>query len=239
MFSTLILGFVLGLQHAFEADHLAAMASITTRDSGLRNAARQGASWGLGHGLALLLFGGTVLLIDGVVSTRLSLMLEAAVGLMLVALGANVLIRLHRRRFHFHVHSHGTERHIHVHRHVSDQPHASDPHQHRHHQSLPLRSMVVGMMHGMAGSAALIVFALGSVRSVWEGLGYIVIFGAGSLFGMTALGIAISLPLRWSARSLGRVHNGAIALLGIGTVGLGLLVLQQTAPALITGMAPT
>jgi len=234
MFSILILGLLLGLQHAMEADHLAAVASLTTRGSSLRDAARQGTAWGLGHSLTLLLVGGSVLLIDGIIGEQVSLLLESAVGVMLILLGADVLLRLWRKRVHFHVHSHDTETHFHAHSHAGGR-HEVDPHHHQHTQKLPLRSLIVGMVHGMAGSAALIVFALGSVQSLWEGLAYIAIFGAGSIFGMTALAVIVSLPLRWSARSLTWAHNGLTAGLGIFTLGLGVLVLHHTSQALMIG----
>jgi ABC-type nickel/cobalt efflux system permease component RcnA len=235
MFSILILGLLLGLQHAMEADHLAAVASLTTRDSSLRDAARQGAAWGVGHSLTLLLVGGSVLLIDGIIGEQLSLLLESAVGVMLVLLGTDVLLRLWRKRVHFHVHSHDSGSHFHAHSHAPGGRHEADPHHHRHAKKLPLRSLIVGMVHGMAGSAALIVFALGSVQSHWEGLAYIAIFGVGSIFGMTVLAVIISLPLRWSARSLTWAHNGLTAGLGIFTLGLGVLVLHHTSQALIFG----
>jgi ABC-type nickel/cobalt efflux system permease component RcnA len=235
MFSILILGLLLGLQHAMEADHLAAVASLTTRDSSLRDAARQGAAWGVGHSLTLLLVGGSVLLIDGIIGEQLSLLLESAVGVMLILLGADVLLRLWRKRVHFHVHSHDAETHFHAHSHAAGGRHEADPHHHRHTKKLPLRSLTVGMVHGMAGSAALIVFALGSVQSLWEGLAYIAIFGVGSIFGMTALAVIISLPLRWSARSLTWAHNGLTAGFGIFTLGLGVLVLHHTSQLLIFG----
>jgi len=236
MFSVLILGLLLGLQHAMEADHIAAVASLTTRGSSLRDAARQGTAWGLGHSLTLLLVGGTVLLINGVIGERLSLMLESAVGLMLILLGVDVLRRLYRKRVHFHVHSHADKTHFHAHSHAAGDLHTADPHHHRHDRRLPLRSLLVGMVHGMAGSAALIVFALGSVQSVWEGLAYILIFGAGSIVGMTTLAVVISLPLRWSARSLTWAHNGLTGALGVFTLTLGLLLLHQTTHALIYGV---
>ena len=91
------------------------------------------------------------------------------------------------------------------------------------------------MVHGMAGSAALIEFALGSVRSIWEGLAYIAVFGLGSIIGMTALAVVISLPLRWSARSLTWAHNGLTGALGMFTLGLGILILHQTGQALLQG----
>ena len=237
MLSVLILGLLLGLQHAAEADHLAAVASLTTGSTGLRDAARQGAAWGVGHGLTLLLFGGVVLLIDGIVGPQISQLLEGAVGLMLVLLGLDVLMRLWRARVHFHVHQHGAQTHFHAHSHAPGQAHALDPHRHTHNRKLPLRAMLVGMVHGMAGSAALILFALGDARSVWEGLAYVFMFGIGSVIGMTALALVISMPLRWSARSLTWAHGGITAGLGIFTVALGALLMQQSAAQLLHGAA--
>lgn len=235
MLSVLILGLLLGLQHATEADHLAAVASLTTRGTSLRDAARQGAAWGVGHGLTLLLFGGAVLLIDGIAGPQVSLLLEAAVGLMLVLLGMDVLLRLWRARVHFHSHAHGAQTHFHAHSHDPGQTHALDPHRHTHNRKPPLRALLVGMVHGMAGSAALILFALGDAHSVWEGLAYLFVFGIGSVIGMTVLALIISLPLRWSARSLTWAHGGITAGLGIFTVALGALLIQQTAAQLLLG----
>jgi ABC-type nickel/cobalt efflux system permease component RcnA len=237
MFGILTLGLLLGLQHAMEADHLAAVASLTARERSLGDAARQGTAWGLGHSLTLLLVGGGVLLIDGLIGERTALLLESVVGLMLILLGLDVLLRLWLKRVHFHIHSHDSETHIHAHAHAPGSRHEADPHHHRHAKRLPLRSLLVGMVHGMAGSAALIVFALGSVRSVWEGLAYIAVFGLGSVIGMTALAVVISLPLRWSARSLTWAHNGLTAVLGIFTLGLGMLILHQTGQALLQGVS--
>lgn len=235
MLSILLLGLLIGLQHAVEADHVAAVASLTTRSKNLREAARHGSAWGLGHALTLLLFGGAVLLIDSMISVRLALWLETAVAAMLIALGVDVLWRLWRQRVHFHVHSHGEHRHFHAHRHAPQTDHARDPHRHVHPQQLPLRSLLVGMMHGMAGSAALIVLALGSVQSPWQGLAYIAVFGLGSIIGMTLLAVVIGLPLRWSARSLTWVHHGMTLVLGLVTVTVGGLLLQQSAAALLVG----
>ena len=234
MFGVLLLGLLIGLQHAVEADHLAAVASLTTRGKNLRDAARLGSAWGVGHSLTLLMFGGGVLLIGGAIDPQFTLWLEVAVGLMLIALGIDVLLRLIRRRIHFHRHHHGDREHFHAHSHAATGNHANDPHKHQHKKQLPMRSMLVGMMHGMAGSAALIVFALGSVQSMWQGFAYILMFSIGSIVGMTLLAVAISLPLRWSATSLTWAHNSLTALLGVVTLTLGTLLLQQTGSELLS-----
>jgi ABC-type nickel/cobalt efflux system permease component RcnA len=233
MFSVLLLGLLVGLQHAMEADHLAAVASLTTRSRNLGEAARLGTAWGIGHTLTLLLFGGGVLLLGSTVPDRLVLWLEAAVGIMLILLGGDVLRRLWKQRVHFHSHRHGQQRHFHAHTHQADTDHGADPHRHSHVANLPLRSLLVGMMHGMAGSAALIVFALASVQSTWEGLAYIALFGVGSIVGMALLALVISFPLRWSATSLTWAHNGLTGLFGTLTVVLGGLLLHQTGVALL------
>lgn len=232
MFSTLLLGLLLGLQHALEADHLAAVASLSTRSGSLRDAALQGMAWGLGHSLTLLAFGGALLLADLTLTPWAANGLELLVGLMLVLLGADVLRRLWRQRVHFHVHSHGAQRHVHAHSHARDSDHATDPHRHRHASALPRRALLVGMTHGLAGTAALLVFALGSVDSALQGLLNIAVFGVGSILGMVALAVTISLPLRWSAQRLTWTHNSLTLLFGVLTIGLGILVTERAGGAL-------
>ena len=140
---------------------------------------------------------------------------------MLVLLGLDVLRRLLRERIHFHQHQHGTTAHFHAHSHQSRQAHADDPHQHEHLDAFPLRALLVGMMHGMAGSAALIILALNSVSSIAQGVLYIALFGVGSIFGMALLATVISLPLRYSNRSFTWAHNGLKAVVGLVTIGIG------------------
>ena len=89
------------------------------------------------------------------------------------------------------------------------------------------------MVHGMAGSAALVVFALGSIESLWTGLAYILVFGIGSIVGMTLLATVISLPLRWSAGSLTLLHNGLTAMLGLVTILIGSLLMFETGRQLL------
>ncbi|GMR24050.1 MAG: hydantoin utilization protein A [Acidobacteriota bacterium] len=208
-------GFLLGMRHAFEADHVAALASLSTRPTSWVQAVRIGAVWGLGHTLTLFIVGTIVLLADTVVPERIAWGLELAVGFMLVGLGADVLRRLLRARVHFHAHTHddGTT-HFHAHSHAG-----RDSHGHSH--GFPGRALVVGLMHGMAGSAALVLLAIAKAPSVATGLVYIGVFGMGSILGMALLSVVISMPLRYSAQSMKRFHNGLQGIIGVATVLIG------------------
>lgn len=217
--SILIVGFLLGMKHATEADHLAAVATLATRQHTLAQTLQQGVAWGIGHTLTLMLLGGVVLALGTTIPARMAQALELAVGIMLVALGADVLRRLLQQRMHLHVHSHqDSVKHIHVHSHLGETLHQ---HQHAHSRKWPVRALAVGTMHGMAGSAALILLSLGAVQSVPMGLLYISLFGVGSIVGMALLSVAIAIPLRLSVGHFGGLHNGLIALVGGFTCVLG------------------
>jgi ABC-type nickel/cobalt efflux system permease component RcnA len=120
MFGVLGIGFLLGMQHALEADHIAAVSSIAARRTDVRDIVKHGLTWGLGHTLTLFAFAGAAILLGHAIPDRLARPLETAVGIMLVGLGAHVLWRLWRDRvlFHRHRHGDGTE-HIHVHSHLN------------------------------------------------------------------------------------------------------------------------
>ncbi len=225
MLGVLLLGFLIGLQHAMEADHVAAVASLATQNRTLAQTARQGVVWGLGHALTLFLFAGVVLVFDLIMPESLARTLELTVGVMLILLGVDVLRRLISERVHFHAHSHGELTHFHAHSHQGGGAHNADPHLHKHSERFPLRALFVGMMHGMAGSAALILLALETVVSPLEGLLYILVFGFGSIAGMGLLALVIGLPLRLSSRSLTWAHNGLKGGVGFLTVGLGAAVI--------------
>src|SRR5262245_26767745 len=160
MFGILGLGFLLGMQHALEADHVAAVSSIAARRSGVGDIVRHGLTWGLGHTLTLFLFASVAILLGRAIPSGLSSGLETGVGIMLVGLGGHVLWRLWRDRVHFHRHSHGNgTEHIHVHSHAGESlPHERSAHSHAH--GFRWRTLIVGLMHGMAGSAALLVLTV-------------------------------------------------------------------------------
>lgn len=222
----LSLGFIIGMRHAMESDHVAAVASIATNAQGVGDTIRQGVFWGMGHTLTLFLFGSVVLLVDTVIPETLATALEFMVGLMLVGLGIDVLRRLLRDRIHFHRHRHvdGTL-HWHAHSHAGERGHpAIHRHGHTRLSDFPLRALLVGMMHGMAGSAALILLVLQTVNSPLAGLVYIALFGIGSIAGMAALSLVIAMPLRYSATGMSWIHNSLQAAVGIITVVIGSVI---------------
>ena len=192
MMSILLLGFLLGMRHAVEADHVAAVASMTTRSNTFGEAIRLGATWGAGHTFTLFLFGAVVIFSDTIIPEHMAMMLEFAVGIMLVFLGIDVIRRMKRERVHFHLHAHDEGvRHFHAHSHAGEGAHKNSTHGHTHKKKILLRPLLVGMMHGMAGSAALIILALQSVDSPLTGLAYICLFGFGSVAGMATLAAVI------------------------------------------------
>ena len=234
MMSLLLLGFLLGLRHAMEVDHVAAVAALVTRKHSLGDALRQGAVWGLGHTVTLFVVGSVVLVLDTSMPDRIAHALEFMVGLMLIGLGVDVLRRMHRDRVHFHVHSHTDGvTHFHAHTHNGTESHNRAHHEHTHARVFPLRALLVGLMHGMAGSAALILLTLQTVQSPMAGLLYIGLFGIGSLAGMAVLSVAIALPLRYSPKGLTWLHNGMQTSVGLVTLGLGFALIYETAPALV------
>ena len=228
----LFVGFMLGMKHATEADHLAAVATLASGRNTLAQTVRQGVAWGVGHTVTLMLFGGVVLALGKAIPAAMEQALEMAVAVMLIGLGADVLRRLVRQKIHFHVHDHGPEtRHGHAHSHAGAAPVQKVNHRlqlHGHPHAFPLRALTVGMMHGMAGSAALILLSLEAVQSFATGLAYILLFGLGSIAGMALLSIAIAVPLRLSATAgLASLHNGITVAVGSFSCLLGALMVYR------------
>jgi cytochrome c biogenesis protein CcdA len=221
MFGVLGLGFLLGMQHALEADHIAAVSSLAARRTDIRDIVKHGLTWGLGHTLTLFAFAGAAILLGQAIPDTLARPLETAVGLMLVGLGAHVLWRLWRDRVHFHSHSHGDgTRHIHVHSHAGESvPHRASAHRHGH--GFRWRSLLVGLMHGMAGSAALLVLAVSQAANPAAAMAYVLLFGTGSMLGMGALSAVIAVPLAVSARWLTWANRALQGAVGVITVGVG------------------
>lgn len=227
MISILVLGFLVGMRHALEADHLAAVATLVADRGGARKMALRGAVWGVGHTLTLFLVAGVCLVLGGVVPERLSWVAELAVGVMLILLGADVLLRMRRGGVHLHAHEHadGTV-HLHAHAHHHDAPHDDEAaHRHRHERGFLRRALAVGMVHGLAGSAALLLLALPVGGSPWLVLAYVACFGLGSVLGMALLSAVIAVPLQASARLLEGAYRTLMMAVGFASAAVGAWIL--------------
>jgi len=221
VFSVLAFGFVLGLQHATEADHLAAVSTIVSEKKNLLTASFVGGLWGIGHTISLFVVGVLVIFLKLELSETTQARLEACVGLMLVLLGLNVLRKLIRgEKIHMHVHEHDGHRHTHVHTHEGEPVEAS------HHRLSP-RSVVVGMIHGLAGSGAFMLFVLPSIPSTALALAYIIIFGIGSIGGMMAMSFLIGLPFYFTAGRFDTLNRGIRLIAGVFSLGLGFSIIYE------------
>lgn len=227
MTGLLALGFLVGMRHALEADHLAAVATLVTRSRGVAAALAHGIAWGLGHTVTLFAVGALVILLDVALTERVAHGFEAAVGVMLVALGVDVIRRVRRGRLRARA-RHRVDG-------ASEEP-ARDA-EAGHDRSadgrarLPVRAMLIGLMHGLAGSAALILVTAGSAPTAAAGLGYMGLFGLGSMVGMALVSAAIAVPLHRYARPLTWMHDGLHGAVGAVSVGLGVMVLVGSGAA--------
>jgi ABC-type nickel/cobalt efflux system permease component RcnA len=226
LWTTLALGFVLGLRHALDADHLAAVSTFVTEERSLLRSSLIGVSWGLGHTAALLVFGLGVAAFRFALTPRFSQFLEFLVGCMLILLGGNVLYKLAKgRALHVHTHAHDGGAHTHLHLHPAAAGH-DHPHQHR---SLRLggRPFVVGVVHGLAGTAALMMLVVGAIPSLWLAAGYILIFGVGSIGGMTVMSLLMTVPLTLAARRLGLIERLIRLAAGLFSLIFGLYLVWE------------
>lgn len=221
IWTTLALGFVLGLKHALDADHLAAVSTFVSEEKNVLKSSLIGVYWGLGHTAALLVFGMAIAAFRLAVSPRLSQLLEFLVGCMLVFLGANVLRRLLKSRaIHVHVHEHAGTAHSHLHLHVGGAEHT-----HQHHVlRVGGRPFVVGVVHGLAGTAAVMLLVVGAIPSLFLALGYILIFGIGSIGGMMIMSMLMSVPLALAARRLVAVERWIRLAAGLFSLGFGIFL---------------
>ena len=221
-FSLLFFGFVVGMQHALEADHLAAIATLSAGSTSRRTLLLRGGIWGLGHTITLLTICGLLLMFGETIPARTVLLLEFAVGAMIILLGANVLLKLFRQRVHFHFHQHGDGAvHVHTHSHANETvPHPGSSHDHEHHNAGFVRVLAIGMMHGVAGSAGLLVLAA-ATNTVTQAIGYVLAFGAGSIIGMAAMSFVAAFPLRLMERYANWLNTGAFACVGCVAIVIG------------------
>jgi len=201
----LSLGFLLGMRHALDADHVAAVSTMLAQRPDLRRSGFIGLCWGCGHTAVLLIVGLAVLALKITIPDAVAQAFESVVGMMLIALGLALAVTLYREQWHLHAHEHDGAHHVHLHSHRLGEDHA-----HRHAWRDSLQPLLV---------------VLSAVHTFWEGITYILLFGIGSILGMVVLGVLISLPFFFSV-SLGRYAQVVMrGLASVGSIGFGLAIL--------------
>lgn len=240
-FAILAIGFFLGMRHATDPDHVVAVSTIVTRECSIKKASLIGALWGCGHTLTIFAVGAAIVLFGLAIPVRVGLTMEFCVGLVLILLGLMNLtgaMRWFSEKFspthppisgqHAHIHEHGSKLHFHWHSHQTAADHHAEA------LSLPskmersfsgfgwfqtLRPLFVGVVHGLAGSAAVALLVLSTIREPRWAVLYLLIFGIGTIAGMMLITCALALPLSlastrftWLSRSL-IVGSGAISLI--------------------------
>jgi ABC-type nickel/cobalt efflux system permease component RcnA len=194
--SVLILGFILGIKHAIEPDHIIAVSTIASQSKKLIRSTLSGVFWGIGHTATLFIIGVIVILMKGEIPEIWAMSLEFLVGIMLVYLGITSIVSF--KNIHIHQHHHDGDEHKHVHSHKQSSD--SHKHIHQHRNTSYIKSLIIGSIHGLAGSAAMILLTISTVKSVWEGAVYILIFGVGTIIGMLFFTTILGIPFVFSAK---------------------------------------
>lgn len=218
------LGLLFGLKHATEVDHVVAVSTIVSRHRDVMRSALVGAMWGVGHTASLLVIGVIVLLLRVAIPERVSAWLEFGVALMIIGLGAAALWRaLYKREdVHVHEHSHDGRSHIHVHFHESQTRHsAARSHSHAI-SAVGVKPMLIGTVHGLAGSGALTLLVLTQIQSAWVGFFYLLLFGLGSIVGMILMSGLIGLPFALTARNVGALHRHLQTAAAVVSIAFGI-----------------
>jgi high-affinity nickel permease len=249
----LLIGFVLGMRHATDPDHVIAVSTIVSRERSLSKAALIGALWGLGHTLTILAVGAAIILFHLTIPTRVGLTMEFCVGLMLILLGVLNLSGVSKwlsEKFspthpsvsaeHVHIHQHDAKLHYHWHSHGPASQHhgesLSAPAGFREKYLGPfarlgafhsLRPLSIGIVHGLAGSAAVALLVLATIQDPRWGVVYLLIFGVGTIAGMILITMAISLPFSYAGARFAWLHRGLIVGSGILSLAFGLFLAYQ------------
>lgn len=224
--ATLALGLVLGLRHALDADHVAAVATLVEGQGAVRRAALTGLIWGVGHAVTLGIVGGLLVALRVTVPERIALLFEFAVGLMLVGLGVRALAGGARPSLHIHPHEHEGVAHAHLHLHAAGHEASPSGAVHHHPHLLPggLRPFLVGSLHGLAGTGALVLLVLTTLPTVLLGWFYLGIFGLGSIAGMVLMSLVLGAPLALARRRATSLYVLLRLAAGAGSVGLGVFL---------------
>jgi sulfite exporter TauE/SafE len=221
IFSILAIGFLLGLQHATEADHLAAVSTIVSEKKNLLASSIIGGMWGIGHTISLFVVGLLVIFLKLQISESLEAKLEAGVGIMLILLGLNALRKLlFTKDLHVHKHEHVGHEHLHIHNHDKNSTE-------KWHHNLSPRSVIIGMIHGLAGSAALMLLVVPTIKSPYWAVAYILIFGVGSISGMMLMSFIVGLPFHFTATNFVNLNKIIRFSAAIFSFGLGIYIVYE------------
>jgi len=238
------LGFFLGMRHATDADHVIAVGTIVARQRTLRGGLVIGIAWGLGHTLTILVVGGAIVLFSIVIPPSIGLTMEMTVALMLVGLGLwnlagivqSVRAQLGGGDRHAHPHQHGDYVHHHSH------GHSPDEHGHREDQTPQawldrhlgglalyqvVRPLVVGVVHGLAGSAAVALLVLTTIGEPRWALAYLLLFGVGTIVGMMLVTVLLAMPVTYASARLRHAERHLRLASGLLSLGFGLLLVYQ------------
>jgi ABC-type nickel/cobalt efflux system permease component RcnA len=251
LWSVLLLGFFLGMRHATDPDHVIAVTTMVSRLGSVRAAAWTGALWGLGHTVTILAVGGAIVMFGLVIPPHLGLGMEFSVAIMLILLGiltlTGVTRRLQEARLgtshpgghddpHAHTHAHGDYVHSHVHGHApAAHGHSEDATpQARLDRALGrfgayhvVRPLVVGLVHGLAGSAAVALLVLAAIRDPWWATGYLLVFGTGTIAGMMLITAALAVPFALTAHRFAWLNRHLATASGLLSLGFGLWLAYQ------------
>lgn len=214
LLSVLLIGFGLGIKHAVEPDHIIAVTTIASKSKNLWQSSLTGLFWGIGHTMTILAVGLVLIIFKNQIPPIWAMSLEFCVGIMLVYLGIATLLAYKHKKVHFHGHEHESKQHKHFHSHKEDRGYSHNHAHHNSHSASFVKSFIIGSIHGLAGSAAVVVLTMSTVKSVYEGTIYIIVFGLGTVFGMLFFTTIVGIPFVFSS---GRPSSNFLAPLA-GTI---------------------
>ncbi len=241
--SVILLGLLLGLQHATDPDHVAAVATIVSRRPRFSSGALVGAFWGFGHTLTIVGVGSAVILLNLTISHTVGLSLELAVAVMLVLLGSLRLVWTFKGRDHVHpehleaAHDHAAGPAFHSHAHTHDGIAHTHPHLHPSRRVLEalqsvgvaqaLRSVGIGIVHGLAGSAAVALLVLSTIKNPYWAAAYLLVFGAGTVLGMMGITAAMTVPFTLTVNRFVWLNRALAFGTGAVSLCLGVFLIYQ------------
>ena len=217
----LVVGLGLGFKHALDADHLVTLSVLVNVHSRASRAVTVGLLWGIGHTLTLFVLGLCAIVFHIAMPPVLNVSFELAVGIVMVILGVQALWKYKRRKIHHHEHYHDGTRHRHFHAHLMSSKHAHD------HSPKSYKSFLIGMAHGLAGSAPLLLFVLVTIRTELQGIVYVAVFSFGSMLGMFTASGLMAAVLWATTRRFKRFSQRLQLLIGTAAVAVGCLIVGK------------